>query len=165
MWTLVGNRSCRTCTTYSIYIVIVTIICRLLQSRGNNEGPSLRWRRLFGSYDCVQQTTYAQGSRKDRKETYTVTSFNGKLLISLQRLQRSSLFVIILQYANTSYPDISNTIHEFDVLLQFDTTYELVEFLATMHIKVSLWMAEEHAERQMIECALTQRRKAKTKAH
>ena len=34
-------------------------------------------------------------------------------------------------------------------------TYELMEFLATQQIKVSQRMAEEHAEQQMIECALT----------
>ena len=59
---------------------------------------ALRRKCLWGSCGCVQQTTYAQGSRKDRKETYTVTSFNGKLLISLQGLQRYSL-----HHTHTSY--------------------------------------------------------------
>ena len=53
------------------------------------------------------------------------------------------------------YPDIPDTTHEFGTLLQFGTTYELMEFLATHQIKVSQRMAEEHAEQQMIEQALT----------
>ena len=36
-----------------------------------------------------------------------------------------------------NYPDIPDTAHEFGVLLQFGTTYELMEFLATQQIKVS----------------------------
>ena len=36
-----------------------------------------------------------------------------------------------------SYPDIPDTAHEFGALLQFSTTYELMEFLATQQIKVS----------------------------
>ena len=35
------------------------------------------------------------------------------------------------------YPDIPDTAHEFGVLLQFGTTYELMELLATQQIKVS----------------------------
>ena len=53
------------------------------------------------------------------------------------------------------YPDILDTTHEFGALLQFGTTYELMEFLATQQIKVSQRMAEEHEEEQMIERALT----------
>ena len=52
------------------------------------------------------------------------------------------------------YPDIPDTGHEIGALLQFGTTYELMEFLATQQIKVSQLMVEEHAERQMIEHAL-----------
>ena len=55
-----------------------------------------------------------------------------------------------------AYPDIPDTAHEFDALLQFGTTFELMEFLASQQIKVSQWMVEEHAERQMIERTLTQ---------
>ena len=54
------------------------------------------------------------------------------------------------------YPDIQDTAHEFGALLQFGTTYELMEFLETQQIKVSKRMAEEHTEQQMIERALTQ---------
>ena len=50
-----------------------------------------------------------------------------------------------------AYPDIPDTAHEFDALLQFGTTFELMEFLATQQIKVSQRMAEEHTEQQMIE--------------
>ena len=53
------------------------------------------------------------------------------------------------------YPDIPDTTHEFGTLLQFGTTYELMEFLTTQQIKVSQRMAKEHAEQQMIERALT----------
>ena len=59
------------------------------------------------------------------------------------------------------YPDIPDTAHEFGVLLQFGTTYELMEFLATHQIKVFQRMAEEHAEQQMNECALTQTAESK----
>ena len=52
------------------------------------------------------------------------------------------------------YADIPDMTHEFGALLQFGTTYELMEFLATQQIKVSQRMAEEHAEQQMIERAL-----------
>ena len=55
-----------------------------------------------------------------------------------------------------SYPDIPDTSHEFGALLQFGTTYELMEFLATQQIKVTQRMAKEHAKRKMIERALTQ---------
>ena len=54
-----------------------------------------------------------------------------------------------------NYADILDTTHEFGALLQFGTTYELMEFLATQQIKVWQRMAEEHAEQQMIERALT----------
>ena len=53
------------------------------------------------------------------------------------------------------YPDIPDTTHQFGALLQYGTTYELMEFLPTQQIKVSSRMAEEHAEEQMIEHALT----------
>ena len=53
------------------------------------------------------------------------------------------------------YSDIPDTTHEFGALLQFGTTYELMEFLATQQIKVSQRMAKEHAKQQMIERALT----------
>ena len=59
------------------------------------------------------------------------------------------------------YPDIPDTAHEFGALLQFGTTYELMEFLATHQIKVFQRMAEEHAEQQMNECALTQTAESK----
>ena len=36
-----------------------------------------------------------------------------------------------------AYPDIPDTAHEFDALLQFGTTFELMEFLASQQIKVS----------------------------
>ena len=39
-----------------------------------------------------------------------------------------------------SYPDISDTTHEFGALLQFGTTFELMELLATHQIKVSQWL-------------------------
>ena len=55
------------------------------------------------------------------------------------------------------YPDIPDTAHEFGALLQFGTSYELMEFLATQQIKVSQRMVEEHGEQQMIERALMQR--------
>ena len=55
-----------------------------------------------------------------------------------------------------SYLDIPDTTHEFGALLQFDTTFKLMEFLATQQIKVSQRMADEHTERQMIQRALTQ---------
>ena len=45
--------------------------------------------------------------------------------------------------------------HEFGILLQFGTTYELMEFLMTQQIKVSQRMAKENVEQQMIEHALT----------
>ena len=44
------------------------------------------------------------------------------------------------------YPDIPDTAHEFGALLQFGTTFELMEFLAMQQIKVSQRMAEEHAK-------------------
>ena len=53
------------------------------------------------------------------------------------------------------YPNILDTAHELGALLQFGTTYELMEFLATQQINVSQRMAKEHAEQQMIERALT----------
>ena len=59
------------------------------------------------------------------------------------------------------YSDIPDIAHEFDELLQFGTTYELMEFLATHKIKVSHRMAKEHAEKQMIERALTQKGESK----
>ena len=36
-----------------------------------------------------------------------------------------------------SYPDISDTAHELGALLQFSTTFELMEFLVTQQIKLS----------------------------
>ena len=54
-----------------------------------------------------------------------------------------------------AYPDIPDTAHEFGALLQFGTSYKLMEFLATQQIKVSQRMVEEHEEQQMIERALT----------
>ena len=53
------------------------------------------------------------------------------------------------------YPYIPVTTHEFDALLQFGATYELMEFLETQQIKLSQRMAEEHDEQQIIERALT----------
>ena len=65
--------------------------------------------------------------------------------------------VLTAQSEVLAYPDIPDTAHEFGALLQFNTTYELMEFLATQQIKVSQRMAEEHEEQQMIERALTHR--------
>ena len=53
------------------------------------------------------------------------------------------------------YPDITDMAHEFSALLQYGTAYELMEFLVTQQIKVSQSMAEEHAEQEMVERALT----------
>ena len=49
-------------------------------------------------------------------------------------------------------PDIPDTTHEFSALLQFATTYELMEFFTMQQIKVLQRMAEEHAQQRMIEC-------------
>mgnify|MGYP000120154097 CR=1 FL=1 len=53
------------------------------------------------------------------------------------------------------YPNILDTAPKLGALLQFDKTYELMEFLVMQQIKVSQRMAEEHIEQQMIELALT----------
>ena len=63
--------------------------------------------------------------------------------------------VLMAESEVLKYPDIPDTTHEFNALLQFGTTYELMEFLAVQQIKVSQRMAEKHAEQQMIEHALT----------
>ena len=55
-----------------------------------------------------------------------------------------------------SYPDIPDMGHEFGALLQFGTTFELMEFLVTQQINVSQRMAEEHAKCQMIKHTLNQ---------
>ena len=44
--------------------------------------------------------------------------------------------------------------HGFVSLLQFGTTFELMEFLALQQIEVSQRMVEDHVETQMIERAL-----------
>ena len=54
--------------------------------------------------------------------------------------------VLMAESEVLKYPDIVDTVHEFGALLQFGTTYELMEFLATQQIKVSQQMAEEHVE-------------------
>ena len=36
-----------------------------------------------------------------------------------------------------AYPEISDVVHEFVVRLQFDTTFEVIEFLAGQQIKSS----------------------------
>ena len=50
--------------------------------------------------------------------------------------------------------EMSFVAHEFATLLQFGTSFEIMEFLATQQIKVSQCMDKEHMERQMIERAL-----------
>ena len=45
--------------------------------------------------------------------------------------------VLTVESEVLKYPDIPDTAHEFNALLQFGTTYELMEFLATQHIKES----------------------------
>ena len=65
--------------------------------------------------------------------------------------------VLTMESEVLAYPDIPDTAHEFGALLQFGTTYELMEFLATQQIKVSQRMVEEHEEQQMIEWAVTRR--------
>ena len=53
-----------------------------------------------------------------------------------------------------AYPEMPAVAHEFTVMLQFGTSFEIMEFLATQQIKVLQRMVEEHKERQMIERAL-----------
>ena len=53
-----------------------------------------------------------------------------------------------------AYPEMVAKAHEFEALLQFNASFENMEFLATQQVKVSQCMAEEHAERQMIERVL-----------
>ena len=54
-----------------------------------------------------------------------------------------------------AYPKISGVAHELMARLQFITTFEVIEFLAGQQIKLSQRIAEEHAEMQMIQRALT----------
>ena len=54
-----------------------------------------------------------------------------------------------------AFPEMLVVAHEFVALLKFGASFEIMEFLATQQVKVSQCMAEEHAERQMIERVLT----------
>ena len=45
--------------------------------------------------------------------------------------------VLTVESEVLKYPDIPNTANEFGALLQFGTTYKLMDFLATQQIKVS----------------------------
>ena len=54
-----------------------------------------------------------------------------------------------------AYTKIPYVAHEFVARLQFGTSIETMEFLVRQQIKLSQHMAEEHAELQMIQLALT----------
>ena len=53
-----------------------------------------------------------------------------------------------------AYPEIPDVVHEFATRLQFGSTFDVMEFLAEQQIKLSQRMVDEHAEMQMIHCAL-----------
>ena len=75
------------------------------------------------------------------------------LIVTTQSQWRKS--VLTSKSEVLAYPNILDMAHEFGALLQFGTTYKLMEFLVTQQIKVSQRMTEEHAEQQMMERALT----------
>ena len=50
--------------------------------------------------------------------------------------------------------DIPDVAHEFAALLQFSTTFEVMEFSAGQQITLSQRMEEEHVEMQSIQRAL-----------
>ena len=45
-----------------------------------------------------------------------------------------------------TFKDIPSESHELEAILQHDTTYELVDFLAHLQVTVAARMAQEHAE-------------------
>ena len=53
-----------------------------------------------------------------------------------------------------AYLEILDVAHEVAALLQFGTTFEVMEFMAQQQITLSQRMAEEHANMQMIQRAL-----------
>ena len=53
-----------------------------------------------------------------------------------------------------AYPAFPNVAHEFAARLRFGTTFELMEFLAQQQLTLTQRMADEHADMQMIQCAL-----------
>ena len=54
----------------------------------------------------------------------------------------------------TAFPEIPPTAHELAAILQFRTTYELVEWLARRLQEVSERMAQEHRDQIMIQKTL-----------
>ena len=74
--------------------------------------------------------------------TTTLEIFHEPRPIIMAQSQRGKE-VLTTESEVLTYLNIPDTAHEFNVLLQYGTTYELMEFLATQQIKVSQRMAEE----------------------
>ena len=63
-----------------------------------------------------------------------------------------------------SYLDIPPAAHKMAAILQFGTSFELVDYLARQQIVATAKMAEEHEDRQMIRRALAVQRLLENKA-
>ena len=61
--------------------------------------------------------------------------------------------VIIMDKSIIVVPD-TTLAYKLGSILQHGTTYELIDFLASLHVAVACCMAQEHAEQQLIEKAL-----------
>ena len=53
------------------------------------------------------------------------------------------------------FSDIPAATHELAAILQFGTSYELVDWLAKRLTEVSEWLAQEHKDRVMIQKSLS----------
>ena len=90
----------------------------------------------------VKDTAVTSETSTPTEPTTTLEIFREpRPIITVQSQQGKG--VLAVESEVLTYPDIPDTTHEFSALLQYGTTYELMEFLATQQIKVSQRMAEE----------------------
>ena len=69
------------------------------------------------------------------------------------RVQEGQSLVTLVREA-TTFPEIPPATHELAAILQFGTSYELVEWLARRLQEVSERMAQEHRDQIMIQKTL-----------
>ena len=74
-------------------------------------------KHVFGSYDCVHQTTYAQKIEKADIDLHRY-NFNGKLLISTQRVSPLEITMLF----SPSLSNIQNNTHH----IQYNVRYSLI---------------------------------------
>ena len=122
-------------------------------AQGSHRPRRRRWNQKDGR-GLVKDTTAPTEKIATMEHTTTLELIREPQPIITAQSQRGK-GVLTAESEVLRYPDSMDTTHEFGTLLQFGTTYELMEFLATHQIKVSQRMAEEHAEQQMIKRPLT----------